>query len=105
MNCVEPDYAIKACFEFEYCIISVVSLYKENDDYPGLEVGKTRFHVSSHDTDYEVDYDDNPKLLNYRILANLFNVRPCKSDLDLKETDNIIYDGGDFTVNGVKVEL
>ena len=70
----------------------------------GLEIGKIRFHIEAYDLDYEAEYIDDSKLFDYRLLVNLLEVRRAfKSGFNLKESDNVVFENGVFTVNGEKI--
>ena len=90
--------------DFGDCIITAVSLSEKTDLYQGLEIGKIRFHIEAYDLDYEAEYIDDSKLFDYRLLVNLLEVRRAfKSGFNLKESDNVVFENGVFTVNGEKI--
>ncbi len=101
-----PDIEFFLAANFGDCRIAAVALRKESILFQGLKPDILRVCVSSDDLDYEVEYDNDPKLFNYRLLVNLLEVRTYfKPALDFSKNDTITYEGVVFTINGEKVDF
>jgi hypothetical protein len=104
-----PEIEFFLAANFGDCTITAVVLREDAEEsvlFPGLNHDILRMCVSSDDLDYEVEYNNDPKLFNYRLLVNLLEVRTYfKPALDFSKNDTITYEGGVFTINGEKVEF
>jgi len=104
-----PDIEFFLAANFGDCTITAVVLRKDAEEsvlFQGLKPDILRMCVSSDDLDYEVEYNNDPKLFNYRLLVNLLEVRTYfKPALDFSKNDTITYEGGVFTINGEKVDF